>query len=239
MKKIVLVVTATVVAVGLGLVVGFLTTPKKAPQTCGHGAKKPVEQRVKEDCASHKSCGSTNSGPVAVVNGVAIKRSLYESALRDKRESGDSSATVAEDVLANLIEVELLYQAAKDEGVQLDSGVGTMRAAMVKRAQKEPALFAQRLAERGLSQEEYEHEWYRQATITFYIEDVIESSVEVSDATLKRLYKRLAKGSDEKPRPFEEVRPSLEEAYVKEKTKVLIEEKIAALKAAATIERSL
>ncbi len=213
-----------------------------------NGEEKHVEcpsKSKKEQCDSEKNHSRTDSKttsdvkdttPVATVNGVAIKSWVFNNALQDKRESGDTSSTLKEDILDNLITVELLYQEAKKSGISLSKGAGTIRADAIRRAQKNPSNFDQILAEHGLSAEEYQHEWYRQATINLYIEQDIEATVEVKEKTLKKLYKKLAKSNDKEfTRSFEESRSILRELYVKEKTRSLLDKKIAVLKNSSDI----
>lgn len=254
-KKISMITLTALIAIGAGVTVAFVAAPKPE-KSCGikHSAeaekkelhheeakscnteKREVSQKenCKTDCSKEKVRDTT---PIAKVNGVPIPHNLLFSALKDRQQSGDTSSTLREDILDNLITVELLYQEAKNSGIKLSIGAGTIRADAVKRARKDPENFNKLLEERGLTPEEYQHQWYRQATINMYIEEQIQATVEVKDRTLKKLYKRLQKSSDQPLElSFEDSREILKEMYVKEKTQQLVDRKIAFLKKSSDIE---
>ncbi len=265
-KKIAAVILVSILAVGSGVAVSALTASKPKPSGCStehksvkgddsHGGNRSNSgtEHKEDDCGSEKkvehgksdSCNPSHTAPsasvkdttpVATVNGVSIMSWVYNSAVEDKRESGDTSTTIKEDILDNLITVELLYQEAKKSGIALQKGAGTMRADAVRRAQKDPKAFDELLAKRGLSSEDYHYQWYRQATINLYIEEQIEASVVVKDKTLKKLYKKLNKANSQSvARSFEESRSILRELYVKDKTRSLLDKKIAVLKNSSDI----
>ncbi len=260
-KNIGIVLLVTVLAVSAGVGVAFLTAPDPKVAACGSSSEKKSDcsdeengktekcddDHLEDEAVTEKSTPLEKSAseeitavkdttPVAKVNGISIQKYVLESAMKDRRESGDSSVTLREDILDNLITVELLYQEAKKSGIQLSPGAGAIRADAVKRAQKDSGQFETLLSDRGLTPEEYRHQWYRQATINMYIEEQIQASVTVKERTLKKLYSRLNKSS-EKPveRSFEESRSILHEMYVKEKTKQLVDKKIAFLKQSSDI----
>ncbi len=219
-KKILVASLLTVVAVGLGV---FLS-PKPKGVNGGRG----------EYVYTHKEY--SDSSVLALVNGEKILWKTFANAVKDVDDCEKSCSNELENgVLNDLIDFELLYQEALECGVELSEGAGALRVDAVQRAQKDPSGFEEMLAESGLTREEYQKEWHRQVTVNVYIEDHIESIVEVDDATLLRLYNRLIKDNEEEPLPFEEAKPSLKTAYVKEKTKSLVDDKIAHLKGRADI----
>ncbi len=207
-----------------------------------------LKSKKSSECGGHSGCEtkttatkkSTGEGSiVALVNDVVIPRKSLERALKDQAKSADSTKTVTDStVLNNLIDVELLFQEAQKSGVKLDPRAADIRVDMIARRFADTTAFLNQLKENNLTIEEYRQEWFKQATIDMYISEKIEATVVVKETHLKKIYNRLKKvqsGEKGDARSFESMKEELRTTFVKQKTKMLVDQKLAELRKTSKI----
>lgn len=229
-----------IVRISIIVVVGLISLwTAKYVSNDSHNTKPLTSRYFTDTFAENESLLSdTDTSLIARVNNSPITLRLYKRALNDqyKTDTTLNYDSLQKHVLENLIIVELLFQEAQKKGVNLVIGAGAMRVDAIKRSYKSEEKYQEALSNYDMSEEEYVHEWFRQATIDMYITEYIEDSVTVSDKTLEKLYMRLQESAEPLPVTFEKALPGLRKSYIKEKTKLLIEKKIGLLKKKATIE---
>lgn len=173
---------------------------------------------------------------IAQVNNQPILCETWKRAIQNYQNTGKSLSQAEEEAMDNLITIELLFQEAHKNGIKLAPEAGAFRAKIMRQNMGDSA-FNHHLIQYKMTQEEYEHQWFRQATIDLYIKDHIENQVKVKEATLKELYQKIIQDTSAIPNQlsFEKSKNQLKTLYTQEKTKLLIKEKVTQLKKSSQI----
>ncbi|MFW5853543.1 MAG: SurA N-terminal domain-containing protein [Patescibacteria group bacterium] len=184
-----------------------------------------------------------NSEVVAVVNGENITQNELEQGMEQMRsmieayspDQALSEEELKETVLDELISGVLLYQEAKNQGLELDQAEVEAEYEAMLEQQGEEQL-TELMAEAGLSTEELKEEISRNLTINAYINYLGEQEgIEVTEAEVEEMYEQLTEGQEEAP-ALEEVAEEVRSQLLQEKSNLLISEMLEELKNNAEIE---
>ncbi len=135
---------------------------------------------------------------VITVNDTDIPRWMYENSLRDgirkaKKEQGmtyDENA-IKKAVVQNLIDMEVLYQEAVDEGLQVNEAGGYLRSTIMGyRYRNDPGKFKQILAAAGMTEKQYAAIWQQQGAVNNLLSTKILANVAVSDEEIAARYEQ-------------------------------------------------
>jgi hypothetical protein len=203
--------------------------PENSPQP-------PLSEREKQTLAGQ------NNEPIVRINGRDIPHWMFDNALRDrvgdKKPSKQALNKAREEILANLIDMELLAAEANRLGLAVGQAGGMLRLAIVERSYKSPEAFNQSLAEAGMTRRQYADLWRQQATVNRLVAEKIEAQVSVTEEEIKQIYEEEKQPFETKDEtsPLEKAHPRLSEAIRKAKAKMALDKYLADLRSKANIE---
>ena len=149
--------------------------------------------------AAEKSQGKAK---IAMVNDVVIYQKDFDNAFRHaekrialqgKELSEAQVLEIKQKILENIIDTELLFQAAKKEGVKLTEESFNNQWAQIKNRMDKDAQFKAGIEELKYSESELKNQIKRQMTIQQFVVDKFVNTAEVSDDEVKAYYTQNAK----------------------------------------------
>jgi hypothetical protein len=227
-KKIAFAAIALVVATGGGWQLSNLLAGKPLCASHCHGQEQrdelPAPSARKVPAAPPSELDKRDTSTVALVGKERIRRWVLDNAIHDRRAAGDTTAELERATLANLVNVELLYQEATRLGFKLGPEAGSLRVDIIRRTYKDTAAFNAQLSKSGMTQDEYVEQWRRQATIEQFVTDSLKNRLKIDDKVLRKLYDRLKRESRQPvTASFEQSLPSLRKSYEEEKVRLMVD----------------
>lgn len=192
---------------------------------------------------------ATTDTAVATVNGVEIKKSVFDTqfaaAIASLSGQGvdttstSSVATIKGQVLDNLIANELVNQGVAKAGVKAsDADVEAQFQALVTQA-GDAQKFAEQLKTANLTEAQLRTNISTQLAIQAYLlQNINASSTAVTDAEIKKFYDDNTKGQTGVP-ALKDVSAQIKQQLTLNKQQALVNEFIAKLRASATVQTNL
>lgn len=153
------------------------------------------------DSAAWRKAGvvTQDTRTMVEVNGVAVPRWMFDNALRDKIAQAEASGRtvdaalrgkLGQEVLDNLIQMELLAAEARRRGVEANRAAGELRVRIVAAQSGSEEKFNARIAQAGMTREQYVAIWQQQVSVNRLVEEVIRPGIEISENDLRFRYLR-------------------------------------------------
>jgi len=184
--------------------------------------------------------GEEMDGPAARVNGVPIERpavhELAKGLARAEPAPPDSAriTELSDAALESLIDLELLFQEAVRQKVDLDSTEVDSEIARVRGHFSSQEQFEKALVSRGLTPVELRLETRRTLMADRLLRQTVWRDVRVEDAEIERFY---SEHRDQLERPLPELRDSIAEMLLDEKRSAKRTKLLEGLRTKATIQR--
>ncbi len=183
---------------------------------------------------------------MAVVNGIKIPMSAYQERF-DRLEAtiiaqgGSATSTEVQtamknDTIKNLIDEELVLQAAGKEGIKANEDQINTQQAQSRSSFADEAKYQEALQKQGYTEKTFREFLTRMNIIQQYlIAHVSTSSANASESEIKSLYDQ-AKAVDKSIQPLSEVRPQVEQKIIAQKQQQLVNAEVEKLRTASQIE---
>lgn len=186
-------------------------------------------------------------GSVAVVNGQAISRTVYDrrygelaatvTAQGQSATSTEMQSAIKAQTLEDLINETLLLQSAEKEGIKANQTSVDAAYNQSKNQFTNPDDYEKALKSQGLTDGTFKETLTKNNIIQQYLAAHVDvSSATASDREIQELYDQVASVNKTVP-PLKDVRSEVENQIVSQKQKALIVTFINQLKASSTIER--
>lgn len=221
MKKILILVAVLAVLAGGGLYAYRQIMPKE------------------ENSAASKA----NENTIAIVNGKAIPRALYESELSQTDTNQptieglepEPSDEVKQQVVNNLVERELLIQAVEASGIKTPDEEVDKQIQAAKSQFETENEYKKALSDQGKTEEELRSQTsYQLAQQEFLNQKLNLDSIEVTDEEIKSLYEQASES--QKLPPLKDVKQQVEQLAIQQKQQNAINQFIQELRSKANIE---
>ncbi len=184
---------------------------------------------------------------VAMINGESISRADFDKRFTQVKTAvstqqpldATSTATLQDGVLDEMINTTLLLQEAKKAGITItDADVDTAYADLLKNFGDEATLESQ-LSAVGMTKDELRVNLRNEKTIQAYLDAKTDiKSVKVTDAEIQAFYDQQFTGQKDAPK-LADVKSAIESQLLQQKTGVLVNDHITALRAKADIKKTL
>lgn len=184
--------------------------------------------------------GEEMEGPAARVNGVPIERpavhELAKGLARAEPAPPDSAriTELSDAALESLIDLELLFQEAVRQKIELDAAEVDREIARVRGHFSSQEQFEKALASRGLTPVELRLETRRTLTAERLLRQTVWRDIRVDDEEIERFY---SEHRGQLERPLSELRDSIAEMLLDEKRSARRTELLESLRAKGTIQR--
>lgn len=184
------------------------------------------------------------SGPVATVNGEDIKRDEYQAILMQMQQApGQSGKEVSEQrkqqILKQLINQELVYQAATDEGISASKKEIEKRYQEAVSRIGSEEKFQKQLEENDITKQEVKNRIERQIVMQKYRDQLKEENdITVTEQDVKDFYDNNL-GSQEQAPPFEQLKEQLRSQLERKELQGVLQKKTSELRKNADIQKSL
>lgn len=191
-------------------------------------------------CVATRAGAESDLGPAARVNGVEIDRAsvqnLVKGLARAESSPPDSEriAELTRSALESLIDLELLYQEAIRQQIELPPGEVDRQVAAVRQHFDSDEAFAAALAERGLTPESLRIDTMRTLMADRLLHRTVWRDLSVSSEEVEQFYEANRAALS---RPFEELQDSIARMLLDDKKSARRAELVADLRKRATIER--
>ncbi len=187
---------------------------------------------------------------VATVNGVTISEAEYNNSAASVRanieaQGGDvategAQASIQSQAISQLINAELLIQAAEAAGYSAEQAEIDEQIASIEENFGGAEAFAERLEELNITQEMFRQDVYEQVMVTAFIEGETDiAQTEVSDEEIDAFYKNIQAQYGEDIPSAEDLREQIVADIQIQKQQEQLGELLAELRAAADIEINL
>jgi peptidyl-prolyl cis-trans isomerase C len=140
-----------------------------------------------------------NPEKLAVVNGAVITQEEFQNelepflqrmAMSGQKPEGDQLSEIKKNILENLINRELLYQVAKEKGIEADSEAIKEQFQQLKQRFPDEAQFQAMLDQLGITAESLKEQIAQRLMIQQVIEQEVGKDVTVTDGEAREFYKK-------------------------------------------------